>query len=142
MVRAIAAIANGGTLFTPTLVNGQSAASIQVPVNPAMLTIVREGMRQGVTSALAQAINMPYLSVAAKTGTAQTGTRNQYDNSWVIGFFPYEHPQYAFSVVLERGPQGQGEQAVNVMQQLFDSLYAENSIYVGGNVAATTTPAN
>jgi peptidoglycan glycosyltransferase len=77
------------------------------------------------------------VSVAAKTGTAQTGTRNQYDNSWVVGFFPYEHPQYAFSVVLERGPQGQGEQAVNVMQKLFDSLYAESSPYVGGTATST-----
>ena len=59
-------------------------------------------------------------SVAAKTGTAQTGMKNQYDNAWVEGFFPYDHPQYAFAVVLERGPSGAGEQAVNVMQQLFE----------------------
>jgi penicillin-binding protein 2 len=139
MVRAIAAVANGGTLFTPTLIAGQAPSSMKVAVDPAALQVVREGMRQGVTSALAQAINMPYLNVAAKTGTAQTGTKNQYDNSWVIGFFPYDNPQYAFSVVLERGPQGQGEQAVNVMQQLFDSLYAESSPYVGGTGIATST---
>jgi penicillin-binding protein 2 len=132
MVRAMAAVANGGTLLTPTLLTHDVPSSTRVPVDPAALAVVRQGMRQGVTSALAQAINFPYVSVAAKTGTAQTGTRNQYDNSWVVGFFPYEHPQYAFSVVLERGPQGQGEQAVNVMQQLFNSLYAENSEYVGG----------
>ena len=72
------------------------------------------------------------MSVAAKTGTAQTGTRNQYDNSWVEGFFPYDDPQYAFAVVLERGPEGAGGQAVNAMRELFDSLYAENSPYVGG----------
>lgn len=139
MVRAIAAVANGGTLFTPTLLAGQTPSSTQVPADPAALKVVREGMRQGVTSALAQAINMPYVSVAAKTGTAQTGTRNQYDNSWVVGFFPYDHPQYAFSVVLERGPQGQGEQAVNVMQELFDSLHAENSPYTGGPPAQAGT---
>jgi len=72
------------------------------------------------------------VKVAAKTGTAQTGTRNQYDNSWVVGFFPYDNPQYAFAVVLERGPQGAGEQSVNVMRELFDSLYLSNSTYVGG----------
>ena len=90
-----------------------------------------------VTRALAGALNLPYITVATKTGTAQTGTRNQYDNSWVIGFFPYENPQYAFTVVLERGPEGSGSQAVNVMRELFDSLYLANSPYVGGN--ATTT---
>ena len=138
MVRAVAAVANGGKLFMPTLIAGQAPTYTTVPVDVAALAVVREGMRLGVTGALSQAINLPYVSAAAKTGTAQTGTRNQYDNSWLIGFFPYDHPQYAFSVVLERGPQGQGEQAVNVMQDLFALLHAENSLYVGGT--GTSTP--
>lgn len=138
MARATAAIANGGKLFTPTMLANAAPLYSTVPVDTKALAVVREGMRKGVTEALAQAINMPYLKVAAKTGTAQTGVRNQYDNSWVEGFFPYDHPQYAFAVVLERGPQGSGEQAVNVMQRLFDSLYASNSPYVGGT--ATSSP--
>lgn len=137
MVRAIAAVANDGKLFTPTLVAGQTPAYTTVPVDLSALAVVRSGMRQSVTSALASAINMPYVSVAAKTGTAQTGTRNQYDNSWVVGFFPYDHPRYAFAVVLERGPQGQGEQAVNVMQEFFNDLHATNSPYVGGTASTS-----
>lgn len=132
MARATAAIANGGKLFTPTLLADQVPTSVPVLVDSGALKVVREGMRQAVTSALAGAINVPYVSAAAKTGTAQTGVRNQYDNSWVVGFFPYENPQYAFTVVLERGPEGTGEQAVNVMRDLFESLHAENSPYVGG----------
>ena len=132
MARATAAIANGGRLCTPTVVEGVAPACTQVPVAPSALATVRSGMRQGVVSALSQAINLPYVSVAAKTGTAQTGVHNQYDNSWVEGFFPYDHPQYAFAVVLERGPSGEGEQSVNVMRELFDSLAAERSPYVGG----------
>lgn len=139
MARAIAVVANGGKLFTPLLLAEQVSAYTTVPASAAALAVVREGMRQTVTSALASALNVSYVSVAAKTGTAQTGTRNQYDNSWVVGFFPYEHPQYAFSVVLERGPPGTGSQAVNVMRQLFDALYLTNSPYVGGN-ATTTAP--
>ena len=137
MARATAAVANGGKLFTPTLLAGQTPIFTTVPVDSSALAVVREGMREGVTNALASAINFPFVSIAAKTGTAQTGTHNQYDNSWVEGFFPYDHPQYAFAVVLERGPQGAGEQSVNVMQELFNSLYAENSPYVGGT--ATTS---
>ncbi len=137
MVRATAAVANGGELFTPTLLADKVPSYVTVPVSAPSLAVVREGMRQTVTTALAGAINLPYISVAAKTGTAETGTRNQYNNAWVVGFFPYENPQYAFAVVLERGPQGTGEQAVNAMRKLFDSLYAENSPYVGGT--ATTT---
>ncbi len=137
MARATAAVANGGKLFTPTIIEGQVALHTVVPVSPASLVVVREGMRQAVTGALAGALNLPYVSVAAKTGTAQTGTRNQYDNSWVVGFFPYDHPQYAFAVVLERGPEGTGEQAVNVMRDLFEMLRAENSPYTGGTDTQT-----
>ncbi|HUX81090.1 MAG TPA: penicillin-binding transpeptidase domain-containing protein, partial [Candidatus Paceibacterota bacterium] len=137
MVRATAAVANGGKLFTPTLIAGQTAAYTTVPANTASLAVVRSGMRMGVTDALANALDLPYVSVAAKTGTAQTGTHNQYDNAWVEGFFPYENPKYAFTVVLERGPSGAGEQAVNVMRLFFDSLHAENSPYVGGTATST-----
>ena len=140
MVRATATVANGGKLFTPTLLADTPPTFTTVPVDTSALKVVREGMRQTVTSALAQAINFPYVKVAAKTGTAQTGTRNQYDNSWVVGFFPYDNPQYAFAVVLERGPEGSGSQAVNVMRELFESLYLENSPYVGGT--ATTSIQN
>ncbi len=147
MARATAAIANGGTLYTPTLLAGDKTSSIPVPVSSAALQVVREGMRLGVTgTTLIDRINLPYLAVAAKTGTAQVGSHNQYDNTWVEGFFPYDHPEYAFAVVLERGPSGEGEDAVWVMQQLFGALHAENSPYVGGtalhtDVLATSTPA-
>ncbi len=131
MVRATAAVANGGKLFTPTLLAGQMASYTTVPADPGALVVVRAGMRQGVTTALAGALNVPYVTVAAKTGTAETGVRNQYDNSWVEGFFPYDHPRYAFAVVLERGPAGAGEQSVNAMREFFDALYADNSPYLG-----------
>lgn len=137
MARATAAVANGGKLFTPTLIAGQAPVYTKVPVDTSALQVVREGMRKGVTIALANALDFPYVAVAAKTGTAQTGTHNQYDNAWVEGFFPYDNPQYAFAVVLERGPSGAGEQAVNVMRDLFDTLHAAQSPYAGGN--ATTT---
>ncbi|MSU74277.1 hypothetical protein EXS57_00685 [Candidatus Kaiserbacteria bacterium] len=137
MARAIAAVANGGKLFTPTLLKEETSSFVTVPVDSEALVVVREGMRLCVTSALASAVNVSYIKVAAKTGTAQTGTRNQYDNSWLVGFFPYENPQYAFAVVLERGPEGTGERAVNVMREFFDSLYLENSPYVGGTASTT-----
>ncbi len=139
MVRATSAIANGGKLFTPNMIEGFTPIYTTVPVSSDALKVAREGMRQAVTDGTAGAINLSYIKVAAKTGTAQTGTRNQYNNSLIEGFFPYENPKYAFVVVLERGPASAGGQATNVMRQFFDSLYAQNSPYVGGN--ATTTQA-
>lgn len=130
MARATAALVNGGKLFTPTLVADAAPSYTSVPVAPEALSVVREGMRKTVTEALAKVVDLPYVAVAAKTGTAEVGARNQYDNSWLIGFFPYENPQYAFAVVLERGPIGTGERAVHVMRDFFESLYAAGSPYV------------
>lgn len=131
-VRATAAVANGGTLLTPTLRANEVPKSTAVPVSAEVFTVVRSGMRQTVTQGLAQSLNLPYVGVAAKTGTAQTGTHNQYDNSWVEGYFPHDAPRYAFAVVLERGPEGAGSQAVQVMRQFFDLVRADNSPYVDG----------
>lgn len=128
MVRAIAAVANDGKLYTPTLLAEKTPTFTTVPVDSKQFAVVRAGMRQTVTSALATTLNLPYVSVAAKTGTAQTGTHNQYENSWVVGFFPYENPRYAFAVVLERGPVN-ANGALAAMRNFFDSLYTENSPY-------------
>lgn len=137
--RAAAAIANGGTLVRPTIRAGQPTVATQVPGTPEAYALVQKGMRKTVTEALAQLLNVPYVTVAAKTGTAQTGTRNQYDNSWVTGYFPYENPQYSFAIVLERGPEGVGSQAVHAMRAFLDIQHAHNSVYVGGSGALVAT---
>ena len=105
-VKVAAALANNGKLLTPTLIKDTPVQSKNIPVTPASLQIVREGMRQGVVSGIAQAVKFDYVRVAAKTGTAQIGVHNEFVNSWMIGFFPYERPRYAFAIVLERGPSG------------------------------------
>lgn len=133
MVRAIGAVANGGKLYTPTLLADAPASFTQVPAASSALQVAREGMRECVVSALCQRLNLPYVSVAAKTGTAQTGSRNQYDNSWVVGFFPYDAPKYAFAVVLERGPEGAGSQGIAAMAQFFKTIYGPAT-----EVASTT----
>jgi penicillin-binding protein 2 len=123
-VRATAALANNGTLLTPTLIStktkrellingsldelGQRAIhtdSRQVAVqNPAWYNIIREGMRLTVTEGTMSAVDVPYVKVAGKTGTAQLGISKKFINSWVVGFFPYENPKYAFTLLLEKGP--------------------------------------
>lgn len=76
-----------------------------VPVDSSnYFQVVREGMRMTVTDGTMTGLNVPYVKLAGKTGTAQQGVNNEYINSWVTGFFPYERPRYAFAVVMERGP--------------------------------------
>lgn len=46
---------------------------------------------------------MDGFSSAAKTGTAQI-KNNTRVNSWILGFFPYDKPKFAFVVLMEDGP--------------------------------------
>jgi penicillin-binding protein 2 len=105
-VREVAAIANSGKLFTPTLIASSTPQFTQLNLPEQNFEIAREGMRQGVTTGIAQSVKFDFVHVAAKTGTAQVGAHNEYLNSWMIGFFPYEHPKYAYAIVMDRGPAG------------------------------------
>ncbi|MES3005598.1 MAG: penicillin-binding transpeptidase domain-containing protein [Patescibacteria group bacterium] len=107
-VRMTAAIANNGTLLTPTILKnngGDSVIKEQIAVKDTKhLQVAREGMRLAVTNGTLGALNTPYVEIAAKSGTAQLGTLKRYINSWVVGFYPYDKPKYAFAVLLEKGP--------------------------------------
>ncbi len=104
IVRAVAALGNGGALIVPTIGKGAKPAverNIEIPME--YFDIVREGMRMGVREGTVTALNVPYVAVAGKTGTAELGAAKDKVNSWITGFWPYENPRYAFAVVLERG---------------------------------------
>ena len=123
MVRAAGAIANSGTLMTPHFALGDKvmeAKTTEVEMHKEYFQIVREGMRQAVTKGTASVLNVPYVEVAVKTGTAQIGAAKNRVNSWVIGFLPYENPKYAFTVMMESGPTTNSVNASSVMRQLLD----------------------
>lgn len=103
---AISAIANDGVIIYPTLLKGGDATlrKKNVPINKEYFKIVKEGMRMSVTSGVAGGVNIDSVNIAAKTGTAELGTKKQYINSWIVGYFPYEKPRYAFVVIMEKGP--------------------------------------
>ncbi len=130
MARATGAIANGGRLLLPHLVmrdvekpatptGGENQVRI-IDLPKEYFDTIHEGMRDAVTFGTAVSLNIPYVEVAAKTGTAQLGVAKNKVNSWVIGFFPYENPKYAFAVMMEAGPSTNGVGASSVMRQLLD----------------------
>lgn len=128
MLRAVSSLANGGTLLTPHVIRDDQTkeifpkSSLPIVFKEEHMQAVKEGMRQVVTSGTGQLMNVSYVDVAAKTGTAQAGLNNRYINSWVIGFFPYEKPKYGFVVLMEQGPREAGVSASFVMRQLFDYM--------------------
>ncbi len=127
VVRAVAALANEGTLVVPTfLKTDKGEVSHTVELDPNSYRVVKEGMRLGVTNGTSQAINFPFVKVASKTGTAQIGVGNTAVNSWVVGFWPYENPKYAYAIVMERGSLNNQFGAVLVMKEFLQwvSVYA------------------
>jgi penicillin-binding protein 2 len=142
LTNAIAAIANGGQLLQPRLVkevqddHGNTLADYgpvvrrQVPVNPDYLAVMREAMRQSVDSGVASSAKVAGLSIAGKTGTAEFGEQHadgKYDtHGWFVGFAPFEDPQIAVAVFVQRG--GGFQNAAPAAARIFD--YYFNQRYV------------
>jgi len=133
-VRFAAAIANGGKLLTPQIVAGTAPQYTSVDIPDEYLQVVREGMRMAVTSqrqdATVKILNIPGITIAAKTGTAQIGPNNEWINSWSVGFWPVDDPKFAYAVVLEKAPAGTLSGAAPGLRPFFEWLIEHKPEYV------------
>ncbi len=132
MARAVGAIAIPGRLVYPTLVKSPATTSLVETIPPlksGVYDTVREGMLLATRLGTAKGLDVPYVVVAAKTGTAELGETKTDVNSWVIGFFPYDHPRYSFAVVMERGARSNLVGAPYVMRQLLDWMSVNTPEY-------------
>jgi penicillin-binding protein 2 len=121
MATAIGAIANGGTLYQPhflksvtddqgnILRNVAPVATRKNVISPANLAVVRDAMRQTVTSGTACCLieqQVP-VHVAGKTGTAETDPGgNRKPMAWFEAFAPYENPQIVVVALVENSGEG------------------------------------
>ncbi len=136
VARSVALLANGGELIYPTLLKGEGkSVERSVTVNPEHLKVVIEGMRDAVLTGTASALSLPEVAIAAKTGTAEVGLSKQSVHSWVVGFFPYEKPRYAFVVLMEKGPSTNLVGASSVMRSVLEWMYAHTPYYLEGRDA-------
>lgn len=107
------AIANRGRLFEPRLVqkiiDGSSGSLVEeikprlireIFVDSQNIEIIRDGMRQAVTSGSAISLNDLPVKAAAKTGTAQSSKEGYYHH-WICVFAPYENPQIVLTIIIE-----------------------------------------
>ena len=93
-------------------------------VSPDILRVVREGMRETVTSGSAQSLNSLAVSVAGKTGTAQFGSENK-THAWFVSFAPYENPKIALAILVEGGGEGSSS-AVPVTKEIYEWYFGGN----------------
>ena len=136
--RYTAALANGGMLLTPHLEKGSAPELVEVGVTDEDLAIVRKGMRQAAEEGTALAVNVPGIQMAGKTGTAQLGVRNEFMNSWVIGYWPAEKPRFAFAAVLEKAPANTLQGAAPALRSFFEYLVSEQPEYARGEYPTKT----
>lgn len=116
MMAGYAAIANGGTLRRPQLIEKIGDEEVPEPkghrvIDAAVAAQVRE-MLIGVLQAggTASEVSVPGYTLAGKTGTAQVAENGTYSETKYIasfiGFAPAEDPQLLVSVIVDE-PQGE-----------------------------------
>lgn len=133
MLRAYAALANGGQLLTPHVVAGEVSESIDLELNQEYLQIIHEGMRKTVNydGGTARSLERKDVAIAAKSGTAEVGVGNAYVNSWAAGFWPYEDPEYAFIMMMDKAPRSNALGAARIMGNVFEWMSVNRPEYLG-----------
>ncbi len=133
MLRAYGALANGGKLLTPHVVAGQVSESVDLELNQEYLQIIHEGMRKTVNfdGGTARSLERSDVAIAAKSGTAEVGAGNAYVNSWAAGFWPYEDPEYAFIMMMDKAPRSNALGATRIMGDVVQWMSINRPEYLG-----------
>ncbi|MEE1314412.1 MAG: penicillin-binding transpeptidase domain-containing protein [Faecalimonas sp.] len=128
-----AAIANGGTLMKPYLVDRvENYTGTQVRKNlpekyGRLMTSqeaaqLKDYMRAVVTDGTGAALQNEDYVVAGKTGTAEYSSDKTKSHSWFTGFTNMENPELVITVVVESADQS-GMSAVTVAKRTLDAYY-------------------
>jgi penicillin-binding protein 2 len=140
VARMFAAIANGGTLYRPQLVQkagilGETPSYTFTPdpmaninIRPEVLDVVREGLCN-VTSTQAGTAEYQFrndaelqtLGVCGKTGTAQNRP-GAVTHAWFAAYAPREEPEIAVVVIVENGGEGSGT-AAPIVRDIMDFYF-------------------
>ena len=105
VARYTAAIANGGKLVTPRLVDAGPPIMSDQLADPANIKTVQLGMRDAVTYGSARSLSTLPFNAAAKTGTAQW-SKTANTHAWFTSFAPFEDPQIVVTVLIDEGGEG------------------------------------
>ena len=132
MALITSAIANGGKLMKPYLVDKVTNASGAVMKETdqkeykQLMTAeeaaqIKEYMKSVVDYGTASVLSGQSYTAAGKTGTAEYSSDKEKDHSWFIGMSNVEDPELVVSVIIEASD-GTAK-AVNVAKEIFDSYY-------------------
>ena len=134
-----AAIANGGTVYTPYVVDSiRTAKTTQNPdgrvltqtqptayrtiMTEDVASKMREMMRAVVEYGTGTKIRERSYDAAGKTGSAEFLSNETTSHAWFTGFAPYNDPQVAITVIVEGGGTG-GTAAVPIARDVLDEYF-------------------
>jgi len=135
---AFAAIANGGKLLKPQVVQKIVDSDKNVIkeikpeiirenfIDPKNLQIVREGMRGAVFYGSSAILGNLMVKAAAKTGTAETSKEEIYHN-WITVFAPYDDPQIVLTIMIE-DVEGMQPAAARVARPVLEWYFGEQPL--------------
>jgi penicillin-binding protein 2 len=149
---AFAAIANGGTVFYPSIIDHIETPDGQVifdyphrvrnrlSASPSTLHEIVKGLDLVVNSetGTAYAHRLDYVRVAGKTGTAQVRSQRIHnktaefkdrDHAWFAAFAPVQDPEIVVIVFLEHGGGGSSD-AAPVAMEIIDRYFREIQGYI------------
>jgi penicillin-binding protein 2 len=149
MARVVAAIANGGLIYKPYLVEKvesptgeilyQAKPEVQsrLEASPATMEVVRQALVGVVNEdeGTAQAARLPNIEIAGKTGTAQVVAldpdqpkkkreRRMEDHAWFVAYAPAADPRVAVAILVEHGGHG-GSEAAPLARRIIAAAMAE-----------------
>jgi peptidoglycan glycosyltransferase len=115
MAEVVSAVANHGRLMRPHLTarivdtDGRTVQTISptvqsVVMRPSTATAVTTMMISVVTGGTGTQAQIPGITVAGKTGTAETQIGNKINNVWFVAFAPAEAPRVAIAVTVQAVP--------------------------------------
>lgn len=135
MALITSAIANGGTLMEPYLVDsiandGGTQISKNMPSAYGKLMTseeafqLKEYMRAVVDEGTANLLSGQAYTAAGKTGTAEYSDDDpEKSHSWFVGFTNVDNPELVISVIVEGYDGDTGARAVPIAKQILDSYY-------------------
>ncbi|MDA2810585.1 penicillin-binding protein 2 [Nocardiopsis sp. RSe5-2] len=136
LVRAYAAVANGGTLWEPRVgkalvsadgetvkrIEPKEAGRLDVPpevlsyIQKAVTQVPKEGTARGAFGGFPQ----DEVSIAGKTGSGSA--LNSDSTAWFASYAPADDPRLAVVVVVPKGGTG-GETAAPIVREIYEGIY-------------------
>ncbi len=134
MALITAAIANGGTLMKPYLVDkvtnytGTQVSKTTPSAYTKLMTSdeaaqLKEYMKAVVEEGTATSLRGESYTAAGKTGTAEYSSDKTKSHSWFVGFTNVDNPELVVSVIVEGYDGNSGARAVPIAKQIMNAYY-------------------